>query len=86
MNDKVSRNHYDCATDAVRETLFKYGDNEAAFNRCVTYTEQLEARVWVLEKALEFYAKHCPQDSLNGPDGFPTAIKAKAALAGKDKA
>lgn len=31
-------------------------------------------------KALRFYAKNCPQNSLDGPEGYPTAIPAKRAL------
>jgi len=33
-----------------------------------------------IEAALKFYAKHCPQNSLDGPEGMPTAFKAKEAL------
>lgn len=38
------------------------------------------ARADLLE-ALEFYAKHCPQNSLDGPEGIPTAFKARDAIA-----
>lgn len=33
-----------------------------------------------IRAALKFYAKHCPQNSLDGPEGMPTAFKAKEAL------
>ena len=41
----------------------------------------MDAKNKLLLKALRFYAKNCPQNSLDGPEGFPTAIKAKAAIA-----
>lgn len=37
--------------------------------------------VEVMAEALKFYAKYSPQNSLDGEEGMPTAIRAKEALA-----
>lgn len=39
-------------------------------------TEQLNK----LRECLKFYAKHCPQNSLDGPEGMPTAKRARDML------
>lgn len=64
-----------CTDTLGIDTLRGYMDQQAE------RIAELEGQIVILMRALKFYANNCPQSSLDGPEGYPTALRAKNAIA-----